>query len=208
MAQEFTLESNHISKALDRLIEQYKNAVNLQKMLSILVERMQLIENENYKFKSIYNIPTQTAVLLERIGNIVGQQRLGFSDDVYRLLIYAKIAINISGGTPENIINIFKIIVKASFVKYDELYPAGIQLQYQGEIIDPSLSNALVYTLDNALPAGVSVEQINACDDNLYMFTVAEKDDSINENQGFSDEDNPGTGGKLSEEIYIGVVNG
>lgn len=204
MTWEFIQNHTHLEEGLNRLILQYRNASNIKNILTIFLNRFQILENENFKFKGIFNLDNASGIALDRIGDIVSQERLGFEDDIYRYLIYGRIAINISGGTPENIINIYKLISSATTVRYDEIYPASMQIQSTGPILDPTLISALVSVIDSTSPAGVSLSLLETYVEG-NTFTTAEEDDSLDFLQGFSDEDNPGTGGILAEELYIGA---
>ncbi|MCP4482085.1 MAG: DUF2612 domain-containing protein [bacterium] len=200
-------KENYIEHGLNRLITQYKNSKNLKKLLTVFLEDKQGLENEIQSLYERLDIDNKTGFELDQVGKLVGQERLGFADDIYKVLIYSRIAINSSGGTPENIINLFKILMGTEGVQYRELYPASIQiwckgsLPYLKEILIPYIVNAL----QTILPAGVGLNHVGVYDEDS-PFTFAEEDGliSLDGKDGFDDENDLSIGGSLGEEIYIG----
>ena len=110
-------------------------------------------------------------------------------DEAYRRAIKAKICINNSYGTPEDIIRITKIITSSTVVDYNEEYPGGIELLFNGEIDDTEIGIALTY-IERALPVGVSLNLLQKMgeDNPLYekpptIYYVTDLDSNILTNE-------------------------
>ena len=67
--------------------EQYKKSDNLKGILNAFNSQVQEIENAMFGLFGKLDINDVSSDQLDRIGDIVGQDRLGTSDDIFRLLI-------------------------------------------------------------------------------------------------------------------------
>lgn len=186
----------HEDDALKRLLQQYKNRDNLAAVVGAFTEQIQDLENAIYGLFGKLDIENIGGYQLDRLGAIVGQDRLGQTDAGYRLFIYAKIATNNSQGTAEEIMSIFKLITQSTFVQYFDLYPAAIQIMGDGSI-DAALESFLKQTIENACVAGVSVDLIGFFDD-ADPFYFGEVDEI---GPGGFDDGTGTIGGKLGFEF-------
>lgn len=193
---QFEKITTHNEDALDRIIGQYRNSEKLRGILTALCKQVKDLEDTTNSCLGKLNIDTATDLLLDKIGEIIGQSRLGFNDEMYKVLIYTRIAINISGGIPENIINIFRIITQSESVDFRELFPAGIQIMADHEI-PTNIVSAVKNAVRNALPAGVGLLAMGYFDkERAFEFTDSTtKADSLH---GLGDLNNPEIGGILS----------
>ena len=193
--------STHITDGIGRLIEQYKSSPRLTALLSVLLNRTQDLEDVGFPLLSRLKLDELSGTQLDRFGSIVGQERRGNTDDVYRILIYSRIAINSCGGKIENVIYIFKLVSQALHVDFRELFPASIQLWSDGNIDDAFVE--YIYALvDNVLGAGISIESMGVFDPDIPL-TMAAEDGVIDMQHGMGSEDNPAIGGKLGSEYDI-----
>ena len=71
---------------------------------------------------------------LDNIGEIVGQPRSGLDDNTYRLYIQAKIAVNLSSGTVEDVLSVFELVLPGVLVTLKNYYPAAFILYVDGQI--------------------------------------------------------------------------
>ena len=186
----------HNEDALDRLIGQYRNSERLKGIISALCKQIQELEDGGDSMLEKLNIDTAEDMLLDNIGKIIGQARMGFSDEVYRVLIYTRIAINISGGVPENLISIFRIITQSETVDFREIFPASIQIMADREI-PASIVNAVKNAVRNALPAGVGLLAMGYFDKER-AFEFEDGYVKADNQHGFGDINNLELGGVLS----------
>ena len=70
---------------------------------------------------------------LEVLGKIVGLSRENAPDDVYRIYLLVKAALNVNPVTPESAIRAVKAILNATEVHYTANYPAAFYLSHNGD---------------------------------------------------------------------------
>ena len=89
--------TDHIDAAKRRLLQQYKDSPRLASLIEILFgQQVQDLEGAAYEFYERLDIDNAEGVQLDRIGSIVGLTRIGWEDDLYRILLKAKIGKNVS----------------------------------------------------------------------------------------------------------------
>ena len=80
-----------------------------------------------------YGIDTASGAELDRIGKILGEDRGGNSDKVYRIYLKLKTMLNTANGTIEDIIRFVKFFYSSETVRLVPNYPAGIRILHDGE---------------------------------------------------------------------------
>ena len=136
------LITDHIQQAQDKLREQYKNKPNFLAFLDTFVKQVQDLEEVFYNLSVSRSILEAIGIQLDLLGELLNRPRQGKSDEAYRISLLAKIAKNISRGTPEDVLGVFKILTSSNFV---EIMDGNI-----GEIIllaDHTLTQADVNTV-------------------------------------------------------------
>lgn len=144
--------NDHIQRALDALPQQFKNKVNWEKLINILIAPFQELEDVAQDLLTNRALDTAIGVQLDGIGQIVGLARNGMNDEQYRFALRFKIFINISSGEAETLIRALKYFTDANYIKYDPLYPAGFQMFTDGSVIPDNL----IPTMQSIAMAGVS----------------------------------------------------
>ena len=157
---------DHKERALKRLVEQDRSAENFRKIVETAAERYQGLEEVGYALLTERNIFDAVGSQLNGIGEIVGEPRLGRTDETYREAINVRITINQSGGEPERIIEFFRRIAGADQVLYQEVYPAKIELFVGGDV---SLEQA--QRVRDIVPAGVGTIYISEAGGDLPFGT-------------------------------------
>ncbi len=120
--------TDQVARALSRLAQQYRGKPRLAGMVIVLAKQIQEIEDMLF---SILDETVDHAVgaQLDVLGRIVGEERLGDSDANYRLRIKAGILLNVSSGTPEELLAIFRLLTSdlpGAVVQFEEQYPAAL----------------------------------------------------------------------------------
>jgi hypothetical protein len=105
------------------------------------------------KFSDQYDPEKAKAVLLDRIGKIVGEQRDGNNDSVYLILILLRILLNTTNGGVNDIIKTIKFLYSSEVVHIVPDYPAGLIIEHDGEGT-PGLNFNKI--LAEIVPAGVN----------------------------------------------------
>jgi len=162
---------DHVQQALDRLIEQYKEKENLASLVTAFTEQVQILEDDSYEFKDRLNVNAISGKLLDKFGVIVLQKRFGLEDPLYRLILLAKIGINISNGEPERVISTFKIITQADFVHYMNHSYGEISLATDGSF-DEEFTNFVFDAMEKTLASGVRIAEFVFHEDSgIFGFT-------------------------------------
>ena len=152
---------NHKEGALLRLLEQYKDAENIKGIIEIYSDQIQELENLLFPmFEERLNIQKAIGQQLDEIGEIVVQKRGSATDERYRLLLLVKIGINTSQGTPENVIQIFKLMTESDYVHLINLGLAEIELEGTTGFIDQDEVNFIFNSAHQLVAAGVRVNDI------------------------------------------------
>lgn len=156
--------------AVALLPHQFADSANLQALIRALVGETtgaQELEDVLWQLLTERALAVATGYRLDEIGVIVGQPREFTDDDSYRALLYGKIGINSSKGTPEQLIAITDRISEPEFVELTERFPACVQVY----VHDP-LRLVILYRLQQAASAGVKVIAESSGDDNPFVFGV------------------------------------
>lgn len=144
--------SDHIERALEELPSQFKNKINWEKFINVLIKPIQELEDVFQDLLLLRALDTAFGRQLDGIGDIVGLDRNGRNDDEYRYALRFKIFINSSSGEPETLIKALKYFTEANYVKYDPLYPAAFQMFTDGTVIPDDL----VPTMQDIALAGIT----------------------------------------------------
>lgn len=161
---------------------------NIKKILKPLIGQVQDVEDMFQPFFERLNIATATGEQLDKIGEIVGQPRELYDDDVYRQLIFLRIVRNMSEGTPEELIQIFGTMTGAEIVQYVEQYPAAFTLT----AINPDYLFDYPYiweAIQKAKPAAVGINALIEASEPVFAFL----DDTVGVTSGFADVVPPST---------------
>ena len=161
--------TDHVVEAESRLTSQYDEATRLHGIVSTMAGRVQMIENALWTVLTQRWIPEAVGVQLDELGAIVGEPRLGRSDEPYRAAIQLRININLSGGEPERIIDYMRRITGASYVLFHEIYPAKISMYIDTtitadqaaavrKIVGAGIGSVFITETGGELPFGVCEE--------------------------------------------------
>jgi len=156
MAGELVAKNTDHEGAVRRFIEQFKSKPDLETLARIYLRQIQDLEDATFEVILERDLDNAVGVQLETIGKIVGQVRTTPDDDRYRTAIRARIAINLSDATAEDVIKVAKLLLDEfgeSFTLRDEP-PA----QFRVTVHDPLQSadaDLLHQLLDEADAGGV-----------------------------------------------------
>lgn len=194
----YDLQSLAALRGTDRLLQQYKDAtsVGVREVVAEGSNEVQDVNNALASFDSQLNVATATGKPLELLGKLVGEYRQGRSDDVYRIWVSAKIRINRSNGTIEDIIDIFRILTSSlATVVITEYQPASITVKISG--FNVSSPNDFLAVLRLARKAGVGYRLEYST--GAYGFGFRFAGGVVGGGRGFPDAVlTPGSGGKLA----------
>lgn len=161
--------TNIAQRAIRLLLSQFARSTNLQKLLRIIVEPLQDLENVARDLKEKRSIDTGEGVQLDLIGEWIGEPRQGRDDNEYRRWLRFRIFVNTSDGEPETVIAILRFLTGATDVEYWENYPAALQLYTNG----PDVSPELIAILQGVAPAGIGDIPVTFDLGNDHTFRLA-----------------------------------
>jgi len=125
--------TTHETDGANRMLSSLRGGT-VEQFFEVFLRRYQGLEDELWALIEGRQLASATGFTLEQIGNKVGQPRPAFgpastADGPYRVLIYGKIAENISYGTIPDIYNILRALELVN-VKIYQNYPASITINY------------------------------------------------------------------------------
>jgi len=153
----YSKKISHEEEALANLIEQFKDKPKIAGILKSYLRQIQGLENVLSDMLTKTTLDDAEGVHLDNIGSIVGEPRSGRNDLQYRTAIRARIGLNVSEGTMEDVIAIaLSVAGETVTITTTELFPAGF-LMVINEPIDPALTdvNRIASFIASGRPAGV-----------------------------------------------------
>ncbi len=134
----YTKKTTHLVEALANLISQFQDKPNIAKLVTSYIRQIQDLEDMFSDILTETTLANAKDQQLDDIGALVGEPRAGRDDTQYRTAIRARISLNNSGGTIEDIINLAQGVIGSPIsVKLTEVYPAGFILNLD-DPVDPS----------------------------------------------------------------------
>lgn len=149
---------------LQLILEQYRQSVNLQGILSADNNQADDLETALFEIRDLFYLDTSEGVQLDVIGSVFNVDREGASDTDYRAAISAKAAIA-GSGEPEAIIETLIVLFGATFVTYIPGWPAV---------------PAAYYLLTDATVTLSDLEKISPSGVQPIILTALEYQDSTN----------------------------
>lgn len=151
-------KTTHVVEALENLIDQFKDKPKIAATLTSWLNQIQELELVLSDLLTETTITTSIGQHLDNIGAIVGEPRSGRDDDQYRIAISARILLNKSSGTIEDVIGVLLAVEGSGAITITttELFPAGFLMEIN-EPVDPLVTNVerLAAFISSARPAGV-----------------------------------------------------
>lgn len=180
----------------NRLLEQYKGKANFEKLVSAIAGEIQILEDVTADISLKKLSVSADGAYLNQLGAFLKVYREGDTDDDFRTRIVARIFQYNSMGTPEDMIQIFKLLMRARYVVYREQYPAGVFLTAVDA--SPLGSTAIIkQSLELAKPAGVSIDYIATLSGQAFSFA----EDPDPNGLGFGTLSDPTVGGVMARII-------
>lgn len=155
---------NHRQQGYDRLLEVFKDKPNIVALINIYLKQNDDIESVIFQLlnsRHLSELDTVIGEQLDIIGEIVGQERMGDTDEEYRKYILLRIGVNNSQATQSYITNLLKDTTESTEVKYFPHYPASYIAEFNGDYIPRNF----LTELQNATVAGVNAGFIHNKDD-------------------------------------------
>lgn len=183
-------KSTHVVDGIAHLLQQFKEKPNIESVLAVFLDENQQLENAIEGVLNGYNIDLAVGEQLDVLGRLVSQPRGSLTDDNYRGYIKAKIKINRSSGTLEEIYEIIRLVegqADDSKLYTSEIPPAAMLItiaeplvvvdgQSMFDIIESvrsaAVSLTLFYTLPGHTPFEFSESEVTAWGAGTFLGSV------------------------------------
>lgn len=119
----FAYEPNHVGLMLARMPSQFRDKPRIRALIQALALGVQCLEDDMFGVLISTPLDVATGDALNQWGALVGEPRGGLSDEDYRVFIDARVLVNISEGTPDELIEIFRRITAPQISIIFRLYP-------------------------------------------------------------------------------------
>lgn len=195
-------KTTHAAEARARLLEQFKDVPELVAILDASSAQTQADEDVSWQLLVERWLGSSVGVQLDGVGEIVGEGRLGRDDATYRVFLRARILINLSSGTGDEIIAIMELVCGMP-VSFDETGTATLIVGGTAALEASVVAYAAIL-LKKAKVGGVKAYLTCFAVPPEEVFTFADGDEEqASIDQGFAD-DGRTIGGKWADVIDIG----
>lgn len=164
------VENTSIATSIkDKTLYQFKGKTNLEKILGIFAKELQELEsNAVIPLLDERLLRVSTGDLLDKVGEILGVERRGLSDNPYRSLLYLKLFQRSNRGTYQNILDIVSYsfgdesVIMSKGIGYD----LDINVTFCSElgVIDDYTRDILIAGLLESLPVLTSARVLEKSD--------------------------------------------
>lgn len=153
---EVVRNADYVGQAVKRLPSQYRTKPRIVALVSIIAAELQLVEDALFGvlIARLLQFQNPTGDLLNKIGEIVGQERGSASDPQYLIFITARIAANRSAGDRGSILKILALLLPDQQVKIRRVPTGGVFIEPIGALELPAQLVAFSF-LQPALSDGV-----------------------------------------------------
>jgi hypothetical protein len=149
--------STHDEIAARKLAPPYWGKPFVAALLSAFMREIQLLEDTLWNILDIRTLPNADLPRLKVLGRIVGQPRLNFSTESYRLLIEARALANVSRGRGSDLLAVLELLVGPASYTMIEVGDATLYVTVL-EPVDEEGLDMLVQILPDTRAAGVGLQ--------------------------------------------------
>jgi hypothetical protein len=147
---------DHLARALDRLAEQYKGKPNLVAVLKILTAPCADLEVVFQQLLTLRTLDTATGAQIDQLERILKQPKLFPDDATRRIYLKARIFLNLSSGTWNQIIHLFQLVLPAPLATaMFEEFPAAFVVRIVGGAVSADLAGIYLDLVRTAKDGGV-----------------------------------------------------
>ncbi len=155
-------QTDHVGEALEELLGQFGDKASIVGFVSGLAAVVQDQEDDAWDLRADRLLSTAIGAQLDVYGRLVGEERGSLTDAEYRRFIEARLLANMSEGSPDELIDVFRIIAGPASVTaadplvYCRLGIAGFTLTILRDTPLSAGERARVWAfMDDICPAGV-----------------------------------------------------
>lgn len=192
---------NHVEEGTGLLLDQFKGKPRIEAWLRSYLTQVQVFTDAVYDTIIKRLIDNAANAQLDAVGRIVGEDRKGRDDDLYRLFIRARIRINRSSGKTKDILDVLNIIAGKTPAIFAEHFPAGISITF----LEPPEHNVvhLFAMLFDTKAGGVHLNVTAPTGDPAKQFLYCSVGDANEPDHAYGDVASPADFGLLSDALSI-----
>ena len=158
-----TKNNNHEAEAPKLFIVQFQDSPNMVAFIKLMARQVQ--ELEDAQFEILFEVSDITIAIgeqLDNLGRILNDQRNGRTDVDYRVGLLARINLNLSEGTGEDLIALVLGVVGPNSITLQEFFPAHFDLIIEDPVPAEAgnLANIFVQSAKAAGVRGITHWQI------------------------------------------------
>jgi hypothetical protein len=185
-----TKKTDHVIEAKDNLVEQFKKSPKMQAFIAAFADQVQDLEDAFFEVFEERWIDTAVGVQLDGLGAIVGEDREGRGDDEYRLAIKARIQINFSEATPEDMLLALTNFYAATYELVETNY-ASFVIRFVDEWVEGTDPDPVDFLnlLNQINGAGIAAwfQYVGYDDDDVFTFASGDTVEAST-TQGWADD--------------------
>lgn len=194
------------ARARARLLAQYAELPKFSTLVGELSANVQQLEAALFDLIDQTAIGTATGVFLEQLGEIVGEDRGGAIDALYRRYIRARVRANRSSGTFEDVIEVVTEWYGGAFpdLILTELGRASFHVDLNSPDVndDPALRLARILPGTRSAAIGAQLLWQPVASNKVFTFATGSGLEADSD-AGFGDSSVPATGGQLRSVAII-----
>jgi len=156
-------------RAIAMLESQFQNTPNLHAVVRMIAREIQALEYAIWSVEVGRYLAGATGAQLDQWGAILGAVRGDLSDADFRRVIRARILVNISAGTVEDLLAVFAALADAE-VRVDELPPNTLLFYTILGALDSVAIDRVKKYLGTAKKAGIRIFLIDSAEDFFGFF--------------------------------------
>lgn len=218
-----TRVEDHFEDSKGLFIQVFRDKPRLNAILASYAAQADALEAVFWQLLTERNVDNAVGVQLDILGKLVGQPRVGTTDETYRLFIRTRIRANRSKGRASDAIAVARLALDGAPFEYQDWYPASVIIEVPALDLPDGVTPELVQqVLRDAAPAGVRLDLHysaggavitsggdpivddygNELTDVPLHFTCASGDDEEDDvYRGFADDDEDGDEGGFLIEV-------
>lgn len=168
----YTYSPDHVERGIGQLIEVFRKPRNMS-WLSSGIGQIQEIEDALWQLNNGFDVDFAEGQALDFLGTVVGEARYGRLDADYRAAVRARVLVNQSDGTIEDMLAVLLALDPAMHATVQEFYPAAVRFDVISAFSGAS-PETMARMLRQAKPAGVRLTFVPVdSDDSMIWSGVA-----------------------------------
>lgn len=155
---------DHKAQARTRLLSQYHDKPNIEALVQSLATGTQMLEDQIFDLLISTTLTAAQGDALDQWGALVGEVRGSLGDEDYRRFIRARILVNNSEGTTDELLAIWSLLVEPFIeIRHYNYAPATFELMVlRDDYMTDERARRIGQTMRAVKPAGVAMMLLEA----------------------------------------------